>query len=279
MTIAPRVEWNELVRELYPDTTPHDVTTVFIVAHPDDEIIGAGATLLPHAPRCTIVHVTDGAPRDLADAHAAGFVTREAYAIARRAEAQRALALARSSACEIVELGIEDQRAVYDVVAVASRLATLLRVTPAPLVVTHPYEGGHPDHDATAFAVHAARDILRDEGMFVPLLELTSYYNRDGQTIHSEFLPHPRARPPLSLVLSPAEQTLKRQMFQCFETQREVLRWFPVEVERFRVAPTYDFAQPPHPGTLHYEQYSWGMDGQTWRRLAREARAMLTGRT
>ena len=32
------------------------------------------------------------------------------------------------------------------------------------VVLTHPYEGGHSDHDSTAFAVHLAAGILRRDG-------------------------------------------------------------------------------------------------------------------
>ena len=44
---------------------------VIVVAHPDDEVIGAGA-LLGHLRGVTILHVTDGSPRDPADALRAG---------------------------------------------------------------------------------------------------------------------------------------------------------------------------------------------------------------
>jgi LmbE family N-acetylglucosaminyl deacetylase len=246
----------------------------FIVAHPDDEVIGAGGALLPRFPSCTIVHVTDGAPADQRDARNAGFRTRREYTAARRREAAEALALAHVSIEQIVELDIVDQQASYAVADLARDLARLLRGMRPHVVFTHAYEGGHPDHDATALAVHAARQLLIPDGAAPALLEMTSYHARDGQFVCLEFVPHARF-PSTTFELNEDECELKHRMFQCFRTQRDVLRAFPIGVERFRRAPRYDFTRAPHQGKLHYEQFDWGMNGEQWRILAHEALASL----
>jgi N-acetylglucosamine malate deacetylase 2 len=73
------------------------------------------------------------------------------------------------------------------------------------------------------------------------------------------------------LPLTDAERALKRNLFACFRTQRHVLRWFRTDVEAFRVAPGYDFARPPHPGSLFYEQFKIGMTWREWRAHAEAA--------
>jgi N-acetylglucosamine malate deacetylase 2 len=256
---------------------PH-TRALFVVAHPDDEVIGAGGSLLSHFEWCKIVHLTDGAPTDMFDAQRTGFSSRRDYAQTRRDEAAEALSLAGIAKDQIIELGVIDQRASYELVGLARLLSGLFDELKPEIVFTHPYEGGHPDHDSSAFVVHAARRLLLNESATAPqIAEMTSYHQRDDKTIYSEFL-NTEGCVPVTFELSPAQRTMKRQMFDCFVTQREVLQWFPIDVERFREAPGYDFTQPPHAGKLHYEYFDWGMTGDKWRRLTHEAQTVLATR-
>ncbi len=139
-------------------------------------------------------------------------------------------------------------------------------------VVTHPYEGGHPDHDATALAVHAACFLLREEGFGAPIpVEMTSYHLADERLMYGTFLPSPDAGPVETFTLDASERDLKRRMFECHRTQYEVLKDFPRDAERFRMAPVHDFLRPPHPGRLAYEVFMWRLDGASWRRAAGRA--------
>lgn len=249
-------------------------STVIAVAHPDDEVIGAGARLL-RLHDAVFVHVTDGAPRDPSYAAAAGFGTREDYARARREELAAALGLAGISPERMRRLDLIDQEASFHLAALSRRMAEIMRELRPEAALTLPYEGGHPDHDATAFAVHAACRLLREENIAPPaIIEMTSYHERGGAMSTFEFLPH-HGQPVVTLILSEAERDLKRRMIDCFITQREALRAFPLELERFRPAPLYDFTRPPHRGLLYYERFDWGMAGDRWRSLARAALAEL----
>jgi LmbE family N-acetylglucosaminyl deacetylase len=243
-----------------------------VAAHPDDETIGAGARIAKLAGGCMVIHVTDGAPGDRRFCPpAANHLPRVSYARARREEAVRALALAGVDASHIVCMGVRDQEVAFDMAAIAERIAAVLADLQPDLVLTHPYEGGHPDHDAVAFAVHAAAALSSTSRESpVAILEMTSYHDEGGATVRGEFLPDPRAHE-AALELSDDERRLKRAMLGAYITQREMLTRFRTETERFRIAPRYAFGAPPHKGRLHYERFGFRMSGAMWRALARSA--------
>ena len=245
-----------------------------VVAHPDDETIGAGSRL-PRLRRAALIYTTDAAPGDMRDAVEHGCATRQDYAAARKLELEQALSLAGVAAEQIDSMGYADQEASLNLPELSMRLAGLLDELKPELVITHPYEGGHPDHDATAFTVHAACRLLElRRGQGPALTEMTSYHNSAGGLEPYTFLAADDCEA-VTVGLSDVEREFKRRLFECFQTQRQTLQYFPIEFERFRPAPQYDFTCPPHQGKLFYEMYPWGMTGDRFRQLARQAMAQL----
>jgi LmbE family N-acetylglucosaminyl deacetylase len=242
-------------------------STFVVAAHPDDEVIGAGGQLAGFGSG-TLVHVTDGAP--LRPPYPAGFTDREAYRQTRARELEAVLEVAGVPALRRYSLGVRDQEASLHMPELARSLAALMRNSRTSLVLTHPYEGGHPDHDATAFAVHAALDLLRRQGYRPPpLAEFTSYHAGPQGICAQAFLP--ASTPVTTVALDAVGCARKAAMFACYASQAEVLRDFAIGVERFRPAPAYDFTRPPHAGALFYERFDWKMEPARWRGLARAA--------
>ena len=245
--------------------------TMVVAAHQDDEVIGVGGRLPRLRSDVLIVHVTDGAPRDLKNAIEAGFSIREQYAAARQEEVREALAVAGLVADQSITIGCPDQEASLKMVSITRRMVELLDAYKPEIVVTHSYEGGHTDHDATAFAVQGAWRMLAQAGAKVPVvLEMTSYHLRTGDRTYFEFLPWTEGEI-WTVTLTQAERELKREMFRRFRSQWSVVRRFPLQVERFRQAPAYDFTHPPAPGTLDYERFDVPILGDKWREYAKKA--------
>jgi len=243
---------------------------VIIVAHADDEVLGVGAQL-QKLRRTSFVHVTDGSPINLCDAARLGFKSRKAYADARRKELLTALALAGINPTQSQQLGFVDQEASFHLPQMTLEVMKIIRELRPEAILTHPYEGGHPDHDATAFAVHAACRLLNKQGTLSPaIIEMAFYHNRGGTMVTSSFLPG-GAGAATTIELSEPERAFKQRLMDCHVTQQMTLKSFSIRIERFRSAPVYDFTQAPHEGKLHYELFDWGMTGVPWRELARQA--------
>jgi N-acetylglucosamine malate deacetylase 2 len=251
--------------------------TVVVAAHPDDEAIGVGSRLA-HLSDSLIVHVTDGAPRDPAYALCRGFRSRDAYAASRRNELMRALTLMGVPAARFRCLGIVDGEATDNLVGLTYRLVALFDEFRPDVAVTHPYEGGHTDHDATAFAVHLACGILRRDGGAAPIIvEMPSYHLRGGVKRVGDFLPHGDLEE-RTIELDATARALKARVYGCFSSQSDCLASFSTDRERFRAAPRYVFTRAPHAGPLLYERGTTGLSGSRWRQTAGKALEQLRHR-
>jgi LmbE family N-acetylglucosaminyl deacetylase len=251
-----------------------DATRVAAVfAHPDDETIGCGAQLA-RLNGSSVVIVTDGAPRNLHDANRLGFATAEEYAAVRLRELAAALGIAGVRAGQVISLGVPDQEAPFRLVQISLMLTELLARRVIRSVITHAYEGGHPDHDATTFCVHAAAALRRREHHDIGIIE-APFYSLGAHGVVRQVFAGSRCEAALALRLTAEQRELKGRMVAAHRTQREVLARFALDVERFRPAPRYDFSRPPNGGRLLYERYQWGLDGPRWSGLARSMRERL----
>ncbi|HVT56459.1 MAG TPA: PIG-L family deacetylase [Xanthobacteraceae bacterium] len=240
-----------------------------VVAHPDDETVGCGGLILK-LNDVSIVLITDGAPLDGLDARANGCATPGEYAALRLCEFHEALNCASVGPDNAITFGLSDQTAALHLAELSRRLLAMVAARGLHTIITHAYEGGHPDHDAAAFAVHAAAALRARDGKRLSIIEMPLYHWDGAHWRLQKFamFPQQNATP---IHLHSEEQKRKHQMLARYRTQQRVLSMFGAEQETLRPAPDYDFRALPNEGRLLYEHYDWGMRGDRWLALVRDA--------
>lgn len=230
-------------------------STVILVAHPDDEVIGFGA-IMQRMRRSVVVFATDGAPRD--DYFWKQFGSREAYAEIRRQEARAALSIAGAEPVFLADRvpgGIADQELFQQLPQAAEECGKVLAEIRPDALLTLSYEGGHPDHDSACFI---AAVLGRRAG--IPVWEAPLYHrDPDGSGVVQKF--HQRDGDELQLKVEADAMRKKVEMFHTYKSQKLVLDVFHPEIETFRPMANYDFTRPPMPWKLNYEVWQWNMTG------------------
>lgn len=248
---------------------------MIVVAHADDETIALGARI-ERFYEAHFIHVTDGAPRNEQDSRAHGFRSLDDYRQARVQELAGMFGAAGLNWGSRVCLDFPDQEASLNLSGITRQVAQQIADHQPEIIFTHPYEGGHPDHDACAFAVHHAVDLNRLSGGARPLILEAPFYHAGPDGFEAgTFLRRDGWMPEMFYELSEAEKKRKHKLVGHFATQRETLKNFHDTTERFRIAPVYDFTMPAHEGKLLYEHYPWGMTSERFCRLSQQAEAEL----
>jgi N-acetylglucosamine malate deacetylase 2 len=213
-------------------------STLILVAHPDDESIGCGI-LLQRIAHATVLVCTDGAPAKpplsaIRRAH------RKRLAAKRRLEFLAAAALAGAQRAGIVA-GIEDQRLHERLQRAARAIIDVVVAHQPKAILSHAFEGGHPDHDSCAFLARWA-----GKRFSLPVWEMPLYYRSKPQEplTYQRFL-HPGEN---EIALAPTADELrrKRQMLLQHRSQAAVISEFDEARELFRPQPAYDFGASPN---------------------------------
>jgi LmbE family N-acetylglucosaminyl deacetylase len=252
-----------------------------VVAHPDDESVSCAALLRRMAEK-RLVFCTDGAPHDAKFWQRFG--SRNDYRDLRRREALAAMRIIGAKESDFLDF--PDQELFRNLDSALARLDAVADEFKPDALLTHAYEGGHPDHDACAFLVS-----LLAEKSQVPAWEMPLYHRADGDRALQQFIAREGIKKSdvLEIDPTPDEVRRKRAMIEAYGSQGDIIHHFGAGKELFRRQPAYDFTRPPHPGMLNYEEWRWPMTGkevsgtfaemlaQTNRELGRKS--MSRGRT
>lgn len=110
------------------------------------------------------------------------------------------------------------------------------------------YEGGNADHDA----INALASLFKNE---ISVLEFAEYNYANGKA-HAQTFPAPNGKETI-LLLTPEEQAEKRRLLDLYQSEQKNLGYVGTKRECYRPLADYDYAKPPHEGTLWYARFQW----------------------
>ncbi|MCU1306093.1 MAG: LmbE-like protein [Acidobacteriaceae bacterium] len=235
-----------------------------IVAHPDDEAVGCGI-LLQRMKSPSVAFMTNGAPvnRYFWDA----YKSRQNYATVRRRESQRALA--QLGYVTVGRFDAPDQELFRNLEEAREWLALMVEQDRPDAILTHAYEGGHPDHDACSFL-----GSVIGRTFDIPVWEMPLYRLMNERLVRQRFLD---SDDNVTIVATQNERDRKQKMISSYRSQLEFLTEFQTVAEDYRPQPEHDFLQPPHEGILNYESWGWGISGRDLCREFGEALKSIAG--
>lgn len=205
-------------------------------AHQDDEVLGLGLTLARHrgnGERVTVVFTTNGAGGNWKESNT---VKRAASAV-RFKEACDALAVITIDAADIVCLGFPDGGLHRYIPEASEDIATLIRAIAPHTIYVHAIEGGHVDHDVTAFVVQEVSARLLIE----PVFEWAEYNSEapgglaisDARFASDPYVPDFECAPTR---FEQSEFTSKQEMLAKYASQAVSIRYYPFRGEILRKA-------------------------------------------
>jgi LmbE family N-acetylglucosaminyl deacetylase len=221
---------------------------LILVAHPDDEVVGCGASIArARAEGATVsaLYLTNGCigESDLWPWQRKHYKKNVAT---RRSEGEAA-----AIALGVLPVGWGDRPArslwqnlgiVYDEV-----LAAVKQYKPDQVWVPA-YEGGNPDHDA----LNAIGFKLKSK---LSVLEFAEYNYFGGRAQSQKFIAFDETS--RVLLLTADEQAAKKAALKIYASEIGNLSSIGFDQESYRPLASYDYAQPPHQGTVWYARFQW----------------------
>jgi len=241
-------------RRNFPPSGQWKGGVLVIAAHPDDEVLGLGLTLIKHrnhGDSVTVVFTTNGAGGNWKESS----TVKRAVSAVRFDEACAALAVIGIDPAGIVCLGFPDGGLHRYIPEASADIATLIRVIAPRRTYVHAIEGGHLDHDITAFIVQEVSARLPIE----PVFEWAEYNSEApaGRPISDARFASDPYVPDFQCAPTPFDQSefaSKQEMLAKYASQAVSIRYYPFCSEILRKA------RPVHllPRLAHFTRLSQG---------------------
>lgn len=219
-------------------------------AHPDDDILGLGTTMIRHRLKGDIIKlafITNGTARG-GESWNTRRGTSEQKSKIRHKEAVQALSLINISSDNIVCLGYPDGGIQRYLQNIAHDILTIIQKSNPKRIYVHCIEGGHRDHDLTSYVVKSVCYYIG----YLNVYEWAEYNpkqplgTKDIKFLSTKF----NKQGEMKIEISKEERMIKRRMLACHQSQ-DVEQFF-LQGEALRRADTKNTEKE----LMEYSQFS-----------------------
>ena len=220
---------------------------LFIVPHPDDEIVGASIIInrLLKKKKIFFFFLTNG----VISKNQQWFWDRNGYEnkVKRRNKEMRS-SISNLGFKKFYLQNISTRSLKLNIEKTYNKILKIGKLHKIDTIFCPAYEGGHQDHDVANFICS------RLKGYF-SIYEFAEY-NFFQKKINSNKFIKP-AKKDVIIELTNEEKKIKRKMLNIYLSESNNLNYISLKQESYRKLINYDYMKPPHQGTLFYRRFSF----------------------
>ena len=224
---------------------------LFIISHPDDEIVGCCIILkrlLLKGHKVHVFFVTNG------------ILSQDSLWFWEKNKYKTKLTLRKKEATEsLMTLGIRDfyfqnistRTLKSNIENTYEKIKNIIKTEKIGTLFCPAYEGGHQDHDVANFIC----------SKFKRICDVYEYseYNYFNKSINCNTFPRKIGKH-IKLKLSEKEIKFKEKCLQIYKSEKRNLNYIKINEESYRKIVDYDYTIPPHKGVVFYRRFklfSW----------------------
>ena len=214
--------------------------SIFIGAHPDDVVIGAGnfiKNMNEFNETNFYILLTNGAtsfsqdyPVVISDSQI--YHNPKEYSFQRLREDEEAIKKLGISSSRVFRFGLNDQETYKNIPFIVSELERIISEINPDRIFTHSFPEAHPDHEIACFCTHYALSRLKKSDD-IDVFEYPQYIiNETGERINRTFLD---LKDVVEFKLEPTEIDFKKKLFLIYDSQPDLIERYLTDNEQFRL--------------------------------------------
>ena len=221
---------------------------LFIIPHPDDEIVGSCSIIRRHkcdAKKIFLFFITNGV---LSKDHVWFWKKDQIEKMVKIRKKELKLSLKMLGLEDYFFQNIHTRTLKEKISETYNKIKKIIQLKKIDTIFCPAYEGGHQDHDVSNFICSRLRN---STGVY----EYAEYNFSKGRINCNKFVKSTKNE--ITIKLSEKEKKEKIKFLKIYNSEKGNLNYLHLNEECYRKIYNYDYTKPPHHGKLFYRRFSF----------------------